>query len=194
MIAFLKGTLEVKEPNRAVLDVNGVGYELSIPLSTYEKLPPVGERVILYTCQVVKEDELALFGFAEEEELKLFKMLIAVSGIGPRIALGILSKMSPAEFRLAIESEDVNALKSLPGVGVKTARRLILELKDKVGSLPLPAGAPKAAEAVRQAIAALVELGSPKSVAERAVGEAVKILGEEAKVEDLIRLALRFAV
>lgn len=194
MIAFLKGTLEVKEPNRAILDVNGVGYELSIPLSTYEKLPPVGERVTLHTCQVVKEDGLALFGFAEEDELKLFKMLIAVSGIGPRIALGILSKMSPAEFRLAIESEDVNALKSLPGVGLKTARRLILELKDKVSSLPLPTGASKAAEAVRQAVDALVELGSPRNVAEKAVGEAVKILGEEAKVEDLIRLALRFAV
>jgi Holliday junction DNA helicase RuvA len=196
MIAFIKGILELKEPNRVIVDVNGIGYELSVPISTYERLPPVGEEVKLHTYQLVRENELALFGFLTEDELRVFKLVLNVSGAGPKTALGILSKITPAQFKSAILKEDVGTLKSAPGIGARTAQRLIIELKDKVQSLPGIEGEAEEREAdtINQAIAALMELGSNRAVAERAVYQAVKILGRGMSLEELIRLALRFVV
>ncbi|HID55922.1 TPA: Holliday junction branch migration protein RuvA [Candidatus Poribacteria bacterium] len=196
MIAFIKGVLEQKEPNRAIIDVNGIGYEVLIPISTYEALPDTGEPVKLYTYQLVRESEMSLFGFLTKDELTVFKLVLTVSGVGPKAALGILSKITPSQFRSAILKEDVGRLRSAPGIGARTAQRLILELKDKVQTLPEEAeGEPgKEAAKVTQAIAALVELGSNRRVAENAVYRAVKILGREARLEEIIRLALRFVV
>ena len=195
MIAFIKGVLEQKEPNRAIVDVNGIGYEILIPISTYEGLPSVGDPVKLYTYQLVRENEMSLFGFLTEDELTVFKLVLTVSGAGPKAALGILSKISPAQFRSAILKEDVGTLKSAPGIGSRTAQRLILELKDKVQSLPEAEGEiEREVDRIAQAIAALVELGSNRRVAESAVYQASQILGREARLEEIIRLALRFVV
>lgn len=195
MIAFIKGTLEQKEPNRAVIDVNGIGYEVVIPISTYEGLPEVGESVKLHTYQLVRENEMSLFGFLTEEELTVFKLVLTVSGVGPKGALGILSKISPAQFRSAILKEDVATLRSAPGIGARMAQRLILELKDKVQLLPEAEGEmEREVDKTAQAVAALMELGSNRRVAENAVYQAVKILGREARLEEIIKLALRFVV
>ena len=135
MITFLKGTLTDALPTQVVVEVNGIGYEVLIPLSSFEKLPALGQAVTLKTQLVVREDSQTLYGFATDDERGLFKMIQNVTGIGPRLALNVLSGMDVASFKLAVGTGDVKRLSSINGIGKKTAERMVLELKDKVGSV-----------------------------------------------------------
>jgi Holliday junction DNA helicase RuvA len=172
MIGFLKGTLAVKLPPMLLVDVNGVGYELEAPMSTFYGLPATGESVALFTHLVVREDAHILFGFGTDGERRLFRSLLKVSGVGPKIALGILSGASVEEFLRTIEAEDVAMLSRIPGIGRKTAERVIIEMRDSVQKLSLPTaagaslGAPAAPSAQSEAHAALIALGyKPPEVA-----------------------------
>ncbi|MEA3107088.1 MAG: holliday junction helicase RuvA [Gammaproteobacteria bacterium] len=167
MIGFLKGRLAVKQPPMLLVDVNGVGYELEAPMSTFYGLPATGESVSLFTHLVVREDAHILYGFGSDGERRLFRGLLKVSGVGPKIALGILSGASVEDFLRTVEAEDVAMLTRIPGIGRKTAERVIIEMRDSVQKLSLPAsgGAHTAAalgaapSAQSEAFSALVALG-----------------------------------
>jgi holliday junction DNA helicase RuvA len=159
MIGFLKGRLAVKQPPMLLVDVNGVGYELEAPMSTFYSLPALGEAVALFTHLVVREDAHILFGFGSDSERRLFRGLLKVSGVGPKIALGVLSGASVEDFLRIIEAEDVAMLTRIPGIGRKTAERIIIEMRDSVQKLSMPA-AGSAANALNPAAAA-----SPQSEA-----------------------------
>jgi len=139
VIGFLKGRLAVKQPPLLMVDVNGVGYELEAPMSTFYGLPATGEPVALFTHLVVREDAHILFGFGTDGERRVFRSLIKISGVGPKIALGILSGASVDEFLRTIEAEDVTMLVRIPGIGRKTAERVIIEMRGNVQKLALPA-------------------------------------------------------
>jgi holliday junction DNA helicase RuvA len=165
MIGFLKGRLAIKQPPALMVDVNGVGYELEAPMSTFYGLPAAGELVALYTHLVVREDAHILFGFGTESERRLFRGLLKVSGVGPKIALGILSGASVEDFLRTVEAEDVAMLTRIPGIGRKTAERVIIEMRDSVQKLAAPAPREGSALGVAattpqsEAFAALVALG-----------------------------------
>jgi holliday junction DNA helicase RuvA len=166
VIGFLKGSLAAKQPPTLMVDVSGVGYELEAPMSTFYGLPAVGEPVALFTHLVVREDAHILFGFGTESERRLFRGLLKVSGVGPKIALGILSGASVDDFLRIIEAEDVAMLTRIPGIGRKTAERVIIEMRDSVQKLAGPAvgtGAalhPSAASTPQsEAFSALIALG-----------------------------------
>jgi holliday junction DNA helicase RuvA len=165
MIGFLKGRLALKQPPTLMVDVNGVGYELEAPMSTFYGLPAAGDPVALYTHLVVREDAHILFGFGTESERRLFRGLLKVSGVGPKIALGILSGASVDDFLRIVEAEDVAMLTRIPGIGRKTAERVIIEMRDSVQKLSTPApkeGTPLGAAGPNpqsEAFAALVALG-----------------------------------
>ncbi len=168
MIGFLKGRLAVKQPPMLLVDVNGVGYELEAPMSTFYGLPATGEPVALFTHLVVREDAHILYGFAAESERRLFRALLKVSGVGPKIALGILSGASVEDFLRIIEAEDIGMLTRIPGIGRKTAERVIIEMRDNVQKLAATAatmaGAPAALVGAApspqsEAFAALIALG-----------------------------------
>ena len=196
MYAFLKGILADKQPTYIVLDVGGVGYEVLIPLSTFDKLPVEGGSVQLLTHFHVREDLMQLYGFASGDERDLFRMLLGISGIGPKVALGVLSGMGIKEFKTAIASEDNKMIANLPGIGKKTAARLVLELKEKMSDYIFTAKGPgKESEAdtmVKDAVLALVSLGYNKSVAYSAIMEVRKNEEKTTSVEELIRLALKY--
>ena len=193
MIAHLVGTLSAKVPGMVVVDVHGVGYAVQVPLSTYNRLPPAGTEVKLLTLMSVRENAVELFGFLTQAERELFGQLIRVSGVGPKLALGVLSAMEPGEFRLAVLAGDVKALARIPGVGRKTAERLVVELRGVLEEISL------AEEAIAEArggphieaVRALVSLGLKHPEAAKAVRAAAKELGEEATTEQLVREALR---
>ena len=198
MITFLHGKLVEALPTQVTVDVQGVGYEVLIPLSSFDKLPPPGQDVKLLTHLVVREDAHTLYGFMTASERELFRMLInTVSGIGPKIALNILSGMNPTAFRGAVANSDVKALSQISGVGRKTAERIVVELRDKVGA----AGAWEAASATRalsaeeqkinDAVLALMALGFKQVEAHETVRGAVAALGPKVMVEDLVRACLR---
>lgn len=196
MISFLRGKLAKKNPTDLVIDVNGVGYALSIPLSTYEKLEQMSGEITILTYLHVREDILQLYGFATEAEREIFKLLISVSGIGPKMAQGILSGLSANEFKQAILDGNVIALTSISGVGKKTAERLIIELRDKLGKTEMTefSSAPtsKLLKARAEAVVALMSLGYSRSDAE----QAVRLVGNETEgkdlsIEQLIKGALR---
>ncbi len=198
MIGFLKGKLVEALPTQVVLDVQGVGYEALIPLSSYDKLPAPGEEVKLLTHLAVREDAHTLYGFMTAAERELFRLLIdTVSGIGPKIALNILSGISVTAFRGAVANSDVKALSQISGVGRKTAERIVVELKDKVGA----AGAWEAASARRaltpedqklnDAVLALLALGFKPVEAHDSLRKVQGALGPAATVEDLVRACLR---
>lgn len=132
MLSYLKGKLESKENDIAVIDINGIGYRLLIPYSTYQLLPGLGEEVKLNTYIAVREDNISLFGFLSKEEKRIFELLISVSGIGPKLALGVLSGITVMEFSVAVITEDIAKLTNISGIGKKTAQRIIIELKDKM--------------------------------------------------------------
>jgi holliday junction DNA helicase RuvA len=198
MITFLRGKLAEVLPTRVVVDVNGVGYEALIPLSSYERLPPPGQEVTLLTQLVVREDAHTLYGFASSGERDLFRLLInTVSGIGPKIALNILSGINVTAFRGAVAGGDVKMLSQISGVGKKTAERIVVELKDKIGM----AGAWEAASSrhglsadeqrTNDAALALVALGFKPVEAQEALRQAQALLGAQASVEELVRACLR---
>ncbi len=198
MISFLHGKLVETLPTQVILEVHGVGYEVLIPLSSYDKLPGPGQEVKLLTHLVVREDAHTLYGFMTGPERELFRMLInTVSGIGPKIALNILSGISVTAFRGAVANGDVKALSQISGVGKKTAERIVVELKDKVGA----AGAWEALSAqralspedqkVNDAVLALVALGFKQIEAHDSVRKAQSALGPQATIEDLVRACLK---
>lgn len=195
MITFLKGTLTDALPTQAVIDVNGIGYEVLIPLSSFEKLPALGQAVTLKTQLVVREDSQTLYGFATEDERDLFKLIQSVSGIGPRMALNVLSGMSVVTFKGAIGAGDVKLLSSINGIGKKTAERMVLELKDKVGVAGGAATALGQAstqnKTIADAEAALEALGTKPAEAQKAAQAALAMLGPQASVEELVRAALK---
>ncbi len=180
MIASLQGTLREKRPTEIVVEVEGIGYALSIPVSTFEWLGEVGSSVRLLTHLVVREDALQLFGFASSEERETFRLLMSVTGIGPKMAQGILSGIGVSELQTAIGTGDVGALTAVPGVGKKLAERLIVELRDKLGKLAhvdgttLPSGPAGGTGNREEAILALLSLGYARPAAERAVVTAIK--------------------
>jgi len=194
VIAQVRGRLLRKEPQEAVVDVGGVGYRVAIPLSTFYRIGEPGVEVTLLTHTHVREDALALFGFLTEAEQALFERLIAVSGVGPKLALSILSGIEAPDLVAALRSSDVIRLTRIPGVGKKTAERLVLELKDKVQGLAAseaeaPAASP-AGSAKEDLVSALVHLGYSRAEAERGVDRALKDDGT-GRFEDLLRLSLR---
>ncbi|HOX61380.1 MAG TPA: Holliday junction branch migration protein RuvA [Verrucomicrobiota bacterium] len=198
MIAFLRGQLIEALPTQVTVEVNGVGYEALIPLSSYDHLPAPGQEVKLLTHLVVREDAHVLYGFMTAAERELFRLLInTVSGIGPKIALNVLSGMNPTAFRGAVANGDVKSLSQISGVGRKTAERIVVELKDKIGA----AGAWEAASAqralspadqrVNDAVLALMALGFKQIEAHDSIRKAQAALGAQATVEDLVRSCLK---
>jgi Holliday junction DNA helicase RuvA len=192
MIAQVRGRLLRKQTQEAVVDVAGVGYRLTIPLSTFYRIGEVGHEVTLLTHTHVREDTLALFGFLTAAEQALFERLIGVSGVGPKLAVSILSGIEAPDLVAALKSSDVARLTRIPGVGKKTAERLVLELKDKVQGLA--ASEPEAPAAPGSAredlVSALVHLGYSRPEAERGVERALKD-GGEGSFEELLRRSLR---
>ena len=194
MIVRLRGRLVEKQPDHIVMDVGGVGYHVWITLNTYEALPGPGDEASLLTQLQVREDSHDLFGFASPEEREIFRYLIAVSGIGAKTAITILSGARPDEFRRRVQSGDEDALIAIPGVGPKMARRILTELKDKFGAEPLGAGTVPssggAGDTADQAVQSLVALGYKRHEARRAVQAALKDADGDVPVEKLIRAAL----
>lgn len=204
MIARLRGELLHRTNEALVVDVGGVGYEVHFPEAHHYRLPRLGEEVVLQIHTVVREDAISLYGFLDATEKELFLLLMGVSGVGPKLARNVLSAATPAEISRAIAAGDVGRLKQLPGVGKKTAERLCLELKDKVGFIPV-AGAPVVAittspeafddQPSRDALSALMNLGYPAARARQALEQVRQQMGEEAygalALEELLRAALR---
>ncbi len=189
MIAHLRGRLIAKHPNQAIIDTGGVGYDVVISVPTFSELPAAGSEVALHIHTHVREDAIALFGFLRAEEKQLFEKLIAVSGIGPKLAITILSGMAAAEMVSAIRSNDVTRLTRIPGIGKKTAERMVLELRDKLegfGAAPAAAAMTAAEEDV---LSALMNLGYARPAAERAVAAAASA-GKAAGFDALFREAL----
>jgi Holliday junction DNA helicase RuvA len=193
MYHHLSGKLVSKTPALVVVDCSGVGYEVAVPLSTFEKLPAEGSHVHLLTHLHVREDGMRLFGFLTAEERDLFRMLIGVSGIGPVLATAVLSGTSVETVRQAVLSGDAALLKKIRGIGSKTADRIILELRGSIARLGVRvgAGAPAGDRPTLDAVAGLVSLGFTRSKAEEAVVDARKKLGPGATVETLVREALK---
>ncbi|HKD17075.1 MAG TPA: Holliday junction branch migration protein RuvA [Thermoanaerobaculia bacterium] len=191
MIGRLTGRLAAKAPDHVLLDVGGVGYLVHIPLSTFYELPDPEGPASLWVHTHVREDALALYGFLTERERTLFLLLLGVTGIGPRVALTVLSGIPPSELVDALRSQDVRRLVAIPGVGKKTAERMVLELAEKVASLPgeAPARAPAAA-AADDVVSALVNLGYRKAEAERAV-DATARAGGSREFGPFLKEALR---
>ncbi len=199
MIAYVSGTLAEKKLTLAVIDVQGLGYQLLIPTSTYEVLPPVGQPVKLFAYQHVREDALLLFGFATKAEREMFTVMIGVSGIGPKLALAALSAMSPAELRGYVLDGDSHFLTHIPGVGRKTAERLIIELRDRLAHMdfdeadaaPLTGGSEARSAARADALAALETLGLSRASAEKRLRKVLRQHPGVQTADELIRLALR---
>jgi Holliday junction DNA helicase, RuvA subunit len=200
MITFLHGKLVEMLPTQVTVDVHGVGYEVLIPLSSFDKLPQPGQEIRLLTHLAVREDAHTLYGFMSAAEREMFRLLInTVSGIGPKIALNILSGISVTAFRGAVANGDVKALSQISGVGKKTAERIVVELKDKIGA----AGAWEASSAqralspedqrVNDAVLALLALGFKQIEAHDSVRKAQASIGAEATVEELVRACLKKA-
>ncbi len=191
MIAQVRGRLLRKEPQQAVVDVGGVGYRVTIPLSTFYRLGEPGSEVTLLTHTHVREDALALFGFLTAVEQALFERLIAVSGVGPKLAVGVLSGIEAPDLVTALRTNDLARLTRIPGVGKKTAERLVLELKDKLQDLPSSAEPPTApGGAADDVVSALVHLGYSRPEAERAAERAMRE-HSDGRFEDLLRFALQ---
>ena len=198
MIASLTGILKIKSPTEILLDVNDVGYAIAIPLSTFETLGEAGTTITLLTHLQVREDALQLYGFASETELVLFKLLISVTGIGPKIAQGILSGISASDLKNYLVQGNVGALTAIPGVGRKTAERLILELRDKVNKEETTSALSiqsSSKDSVRtQALLALTSLGYSRPVAEKSLRRALDDAnGTDQSLEDLIKSALKYS-
>lgn len=198
MITFLQGKLIEALPTQVTVEVNGMGYEALIPLSSFDKLPAPGQPVKLLTHLVVREDAHVLYGFMTGAERGLFRLLInTVSGIGPKIALGILSGINVTAFRGAVAGGDVKMLSQISGVGKKTAERIVVELKDKIGLAgALEAGSAQRAlsaeeQKINDATLALMALGYKQAEAHEAIRGAAAVLGAAAGVEELVRAALK---
>jgi Holliday junction DNA helicase RuvA len=197
MIARLNGILVQKSVTQCVVDVHGTGYRVVVPLSTFYELPEAGDPVVLQVYTHVREDTISLYGFCTEEEREVFKLMISVSGIGPKLAVNVLSGISADEWIRAVAVEDLKRLTVIPGVGRKTAERMILELKDKavnLGSEAAPAGgaAVLRVEQVKEdALSALINLGYKGSSARDAVEQIIKEAPETLPLDRILKKALR---
>ena len=198
MIASVRGVLLERGEGWCVIEAGGVGYHVHVSTHTLASLPSAGNEVRLRTRQVVREDALILFGFTESDELRLFDLLIAVSGVGPKLALAALSGLKPAALARAIRDENLGAIVAVPGIGRKTAERLVVELRDKLDFLPVTAAAGRGArdavlprsERFDDAVAALVTLGWNVAQAQDVVRRAADDAGEGASTEDLVKRSL----
>jgi Holliday junction DNA helicase RuvA len=192
VIAHLRGHILDKQPNRIVIDTGGVGYEVFVPLSTFYDLGDVGDNIALRIHTHVREDALLLYGFATELEQQLFERLISVSGIGPKLALSVLSGIEPPELMRAIARADLARLTAIPGVGKKTSERIVLELKDRLPRVPAETAEPvSSAPSLRDdVLSALMNLGYHRPLAEKAVDTAVKA-SPDGGFERTLRQALR---
>ena len=195
MYAYIKGSLEIKTPNYVVVETSGVGYKIFMPETAIEKLGEIGDKVKVYTYLKVREDDMSLYGFNTNEELRMFELLISVSGVGAKTAVAMLSNITPSSFALAVITNDVAKIKALPGIGPKGAQRIILELKDKIkteeaissdSSISLQSAVPNN-ENVQEAISALQVLGYGKKEIERALQK----IDTSLSVEDIIKVGLK---
>ena len=199
MIASLTGILTTKSPTEITVDVNGVGYALHIPLSTFNRIGEIGNRVTLFAHLHVREDAMILFGFSSIADRDLFRLLISVSGIGPKIAQALLSGLESEDLRTKIAGGEIASLTSIPGVGRKTAERLVLELRDKVRTTAgehaaESAPGPTPVHVRNEAYLALTSLGYARPAAEKAIrGALAEATGRTLAVEELVRLALKHA-
>lgn len=194
MYEFIRGRLDRKSPAEAVVDAGGVGWILSIPLTTYESLPREGAEVRLFSELVIREDSHRLFGFATREERTFFRTLQGVSGVGPAVALQVVSAAPFAEFRAAVLSGDAARLRKIRGIGRKLSERLVVELRDAMEALPGPvqgSALPSGDRLAQDALLALEALGFPKAAAEQALGEARRETPPATDAGDLVRRALR---
>ncbi len=196
MITFLEGRLEEKQPARVVMNVGGVGYEVFIPLSSYDRLPAEGNTLRILTYDCVREDDHLLYGFMTKAERELFLLLTNVSGIGPKIAISALSGLSTRDFKVAVLNGDIKRLSSISGIGKKTAERIILELRDRLSAgeaLEAMSGVPEEApedKRAKDAAMALVSLGYKQADAWKMIQAVLANLPAEAAVEEVIRAAL----
>lgn len=192
MIGSLIGLVKNKKPNMVLIEVNGIGYEVNVPLSTSFKVPAINESTYILTHLIVREDQHTLYGFATEEERNLFRALIKISGVGPKLALTILSGINTNDFIKSVLTEDIDTLVHLPGIGKKTAERLVVEMKDKVSeisdSLEVTEGGLSKSNTVREAQNALVNLGYKSSEARKILDNIDK---DELTIEDLLKQALQ---
>jgi Holliday junction DNA helicase RuvA len=197
MIAHLRGSLQSKSPRYLILDVNGVGYEVTVPLTTFYELPDLGSTVSFHIHTHVRENALQLYGFRTPQEKELFVRLMGVNGIGPRLAVNILSGISAGELVATVRQEDVARLIVIPGVGRKTAERIIVELRDKLAALDIPGDSDLPARqrastaVVDDALSALLNLGYRRAVAQRAIEQGCKLLQRNITLESLLQECLR---
>lgn len=192
MIGRLQGTLADKNPPQVLVDCHGVGYEVDVPMSTFYNLPGVGEKVTLLTHFVVREDAQVLFGFGSPQEREAFRQLIRISGVGPRTALSVLSGMSVAEIGQAVTAQDASRLVKVPGIGKKTAERLLLELKGKIGAdLGLPAGGAVANDTQADILQALVALGYSDKEAQASLKSLPKDIGVSEGIKQALKSLAR---
>ncbi len=189
MIGYLSGKIKSKKPTQVLLDVNGVGYLVNISLSTYDRLPEDGEQASLYTFLSVREDSLTLFGFFTEAEKRMFELLISVNGIGPKLAQGILSGIQIDELKVALKEGNLSRIIAVPGIGRKTAERLLVDLRDKVDMITTEKETGLPYKMKDDAIAALTTLGYNAKAAEKVIRD-VLISNPAIQLEDLIRQAL----
>jgi holliday junction DNA helicase RuvA len=197
MIAQLEGTIARKSSTEAVIDCGGVGYLVMISLNTSDKLGDIGEKAKLLTVLIPREDAWNLYGFADEEERTLFRLLLSVSGIGGKIALGILSSIEAESFAQEVLSGNITALTKLPGIGKKTAERLHLELRDKIANvLAIDESSVRTGsnQIKNEAVAALVALGYTQAMADKFISKAIKESSGDFNAEDLIKLSLKIAM
>ena len=193
MISLIRGILEFKSQEYILVDVGGIGYQIHIPLSTYVNLSDIGQGVKIHTYLHLREDSLKLFGFLSNDEKEIFELLINVSGVGPKIALAILSDISASDLKDAIIQENLSKLTSISGIGKKTAQRLVLELREKMRTV----GVQKAVEIVddqllSDAVSALISLGNNPRDAKKNVNKAIESLGGNYTLEEVIKKALTF--
>jgi len=198
VIGYIEGKLSVKTPALIVIDVGGVGYEMHVSLTTYNQIGKTGEKLKILTYLYVKEDKLDLYGFVAEDEKGFFKTLISISGIGPSVAIKILSAIKVDRFKAAIMDENIGILTTIPGIGKKTAQRIIVELKDKIGILTdkeksyLIDKDPEERAVINDSISALVSLGYSRVIAQKSVDRVLSETKEKLKIEELIRKSLKF--
>ena len=195
MIAYIKGNLEAKNLDNVVIDVGGIGYKIFMSINSIERIGEIGTMVKVHTYMRVREDDISLYGFCTNEELRMFEQLIGVSGVGAKSALTILSNISPSSFALAIISGDINTLKSLPGIGAKSAQRMILELKDKMKTQDaieteiMPIKSVVANDKTRDAVEALQVLGYARKDIDLAISN---IDTKDLSVEEIIKQGLKY--
>jgi Holliday junction DNA helicase RuvA len=194
MIAFLRGRIADKQPNRIVIDIQGVGYDVAVPLSTFYEIGEPGDDVALRVYTHVREDALQLYGFLTDLEKQLFERLIAVSGIGPKLAISVLSGMEPRDLLAAVQRGDIARLTGIPGVGRKTAERIVLELKDRLAAIAAPVSEAAVVDAPDRLrvdlLSALQNLGYHRPQAEKAIDATLAALAD-ASFEDALKSALR---